>query len=204
MKYLINERQYKLITEEQEILHIPSLDVFGDWDALQKFLERRGNPLFSIGGDLDLRNTNIESLGNLTSVGENLDLNGCKNLTSFGNLTSVGGYLDLEGTNIKSLGNLTSVGGDLVLYGTKIKSLGNLTSVGGYLSLDNCKNLTSLGNLTSVGEYLSLPNTPIKSLGNLTSVGGHLDLANTPISKKYSEKEIRDMVDIGGYIFYRL
>ena len=121
MKYIINERQYKLISEEeeQEVLHIPSLDVFGDWETLQKFLERRGYPLYSIGGDLNLRETNIKSLGNLTSVG---------------------GYLDLEGTNIESLGALTSVGGDL-------------------------------------------------------------DLSRTPLSKKYTIEEIRNMVKVGGDIY---
>ena len=136
MRYIINERQYKLITEEeeQEILHIPSLDLFGDWETLQKFLGRRGYPLYSVGGNLDLRRANIKSLGNLTSVGGNLDLEGT-NIESLGALTSVGGNLDLEGTNIESLGALTSVGGSLYLFRTNIKSLGNLTSVGGNLDL---------------------------------------------------------------------
>jgi hypothetical protein len=116
----IKRKEYNLlIEEEQEILHIPSLDVFGnDWETLQKFLERRGNPLYSVGGYLYLRNTNIESLGNLTSVGGSLDLEDCKNLTSLGNLTSVGVYLDLRGTKIESLGNLNSVGGNLFLRET--------------------------------------------------------------------------------------
>jgi hypothetical protein len=87
--------------------------------------------------------------------------------------------LDLWGTEIKSLGNLQSVGGDLDLYGTPIKSLGNLQSVGGDLGLHN---------------------TEIKDLGNLQSVGG-LDLYGTPISKKYSEEEIRQMVRVGGNIY---
>ena len=182
MKYIINERQYKLITEEQEILHIPSLEVFGNWNTLQKFLERRGNPLFSIGGDLDLRWTDIETLGNLTSVGGYLALVGCDNLTSLGNLTSVGNNL-------------------ILLKNQNLNSLGNLTSVGVGFILDECKNLTSLGNLTSVGGELDLSETNIESLGNLTSVGYDLNLRKTPISKKYSEEEIRDMVEVGGRIF---
>ena len=78
MKYIISERQYKLIVENQkeEILYIPSVKLFGDWETLQKFLERKGNPLFGIEGDLNLRDSNIKSLGNLTSVGEGLDLGG--------------------------------------------------------------------------------------------------------------------------------
>ena len=122
MKYIINERQYKLISEEeeQEVLHIPSLDVFGDWETLQKFLERRGYPLYSIGGNFNLYGTKIESLGNLTSVG---------------------GYLDLDRTNIESLGNLTSVGGDLDLSRTPlskkytIEEIRNMVKVGGDIYL---------------------------------------------------------------------
>ena len=140
MKYIINERQYRLLTEEeQEVLQISSLNVFGGWEALQKFLERKGNPLYSFEGYLNLRGTNIESLGNLTSVGNSLDL---------------------RTTNIESLGNLTSVGGNLDLRYNKIKSL-----------------------------------------GNLTSVGGILDLKRTPISRKYSRAEIRQMVKVDGDIY---
>jgi hypothetical protein len=140
MKYIINERQYRLLTEEeQEVLQISSLNIFGGWEALQKFLERKGNPLYSFEGYLNLRGTNIESLGNLTSVGNSLDL---------------------RTTNIESLGNLTSVGGNLDLRYNKIKSL-----------------------------------------GNLTSVGGILDLKRTPISRKYSRTEIRQMVKVDGDIY---
>ena len=142
MKYIINERQYRLLTEEeeQELLQISSLNVFGGWEPLQKFLEKKDNPLYSFEGYLNLRGTNIESLGSLTSVGSSLDL---------------------RGTNIESLGNLTSVGGSLDLRTTNIESLGALTSVGGNLNLTGCKKLTSLGNLTSVGGILDLKRTPI-------------------------------------------
>ena len=162
MRIIITESQYKRILreeEEQEVLHIPSLKVFGnDWYELQKFLESKGNPPYTIGGNLDLKETSIESLGNLISVG---------------------GYLDLGGT--------------------LIKSLGNLQSVEGYLDLGNTP-IESLGNLTLVGSFLDLRRTPIESLGNLTSVGGALDLRDTPLSEKYTEEEIRQMVNVGGSV----
>jgi hypothetical protein len=143
MKIIITESQYKRILreeEEQKVLHIPSLKFFNDdWNLLQKFLERKGNPPYSIGGDLYLIRKSIKSLGNLTSVGS---------------------YLDLSDTPIKSLGNLQSV-----------------------------------------GDYLDLSGTAIKSLGNLTSVGGDLYLWGTPLSNKYTEEEIRQMVDVGGEIY---
>jgi hypothetical protein len=161
MKYIINERQYKLLVE-QEVLHIPSLELFDDdWDTLQKFLERRGNPLFSIGGDLNLSRTDIESLGNLYSVEGYLDLESCHNLKSLGSLTSVGRYLDL-----KECYYLTS--------------LGNLTSVGTTLHLRECINLKSLGNLTSVGKDLQLRHTQIANkysddeIREMVKIGGEL------------------------------
>ena len=106
-------------TQEPKILRFPSLEFFDKdrevaWDIIQKIVERKGNPPYSIEGDLNLRNTPLESLGNLQSVG---------------------GDLDLRDTSIESLENLTSVGGDLDLYNTPIESLGNLQSVGGFLDL---------------------------------------------------------------------
>ena len=90
---------------------------------------------------------------------------------------------------------------DLNLYNSYITSLGNLQSVNGYLNLFGCDQLTSLGNLQLVNGYLDLRSTNITSLGNLQSVGGFLNLRNTPISEKYSEEEIRQMVDVKGNIY---
>jgi hypothetical protein len=183
MKIIITESQYNRILkeeEEQKVLHIPSMKFFNnDWDLLQKFLELKGNPPYSIGGYLSLIGTPIKSLGNLTSLG---------------------GSLDLENSSIESLGNLTSVGGDLDLLNTSIESLGNLTSVGGYLDLRHTP-IESLGNLHSVGGWLALRGKSIESLGNLQSVGGYLDLYETPLSRKYTEEQIRQMVDVGGKIY---
>jgi hypothetical protein len=181
MKYIINEHQYKLLTEEEEkVLKVPFVAFGNEWDVLQRFLERRGNPPYEIMDDLDLRRTDIESLGNLTSVG---------------------GDLNLKHSEIESLGNLTSVGGYFNLKGTKIKSLGNLTSVGGYFNLEGTK-IKSLGNLTSVGLSLNLFNSEIESLGNLISVGVSLNLYSTPLSRKYpTEEEIRSMVEVGDSVY---
>jgi hypothetical protein len=136
MRILITERQYKKLIQEDEeenIFRVPRINFFHKdpweaWKILQKILERRGNPPYSIGGDLDLKRTPIESLGNLQSVGGDLDLYGTP-IESLGNLQSVGGYLDLEGAPIEFLGNLRSVGGSLNLINTPIESLGNLISV---------------------------------------------------------------------------
>jgi hypothetical protein len=112
----------------------------------------------------------------------------------------IDGNLDLTGRPIKSLGNLQSVGESLDLRGTPIKSLKNLQSVGGYLNLYGTP-IESLGNLKSVGWSLDLHETQIESLGNLQSVGGDLILWGTPLSKMYTEEQIREMVNVDGEIY---
>ena len=143
MKIVISESQYNRLIEtdkKPKILEFPSLEFFDEdrevaWNIIQKIVERKGNPPYSIDGDLYLYDTPIKSLGSLQSVGGDLVLRNTP-IESLGNLQFVGGNLALYGTPIESLGNLKSVGEDLFLYGTPIKSLGNLQSVGGDLKLD--------------------------------------------------------------------
>jgi len=131
----------RVLREEQEekILKIPGIRYFNnDWNLLQKFLESQGNPRYSIGGNLNLSFSDIETLGNLVRVEGNLNLEPCQNLESLGDLEYVGGYLDLRGCeNLQSLGDLKYVDGFLDLSFSDIVSLGNLEYVGGWLSLSD-------------------------------------------------------------------
>ena len=104
------------------------------------------------------------------------------------------GDLDLFDTPITSLpSNLTKVGGDLILNRTEITSLNNLTKVEGDLYLFRTP-ITSLpDNLTVEGD-LDLNNSKITTLPNNLTVKGDLILFDTPLSRKYSEDEIRVMV----------
>ena len=121
MKIIISESQHRrLFEEEQKVLHIPDFKIFGnDWDVLQRFLKSKGNPLYSLGGNLNLVGLEVESLGNLVSVQDDLYAYDTP-LKSLGKLTSVGGLMDLSNTPIESLGNLSFVGGSLVLSGTAL------------------------------------------------------------------------------------
>ena len=83
MKIIITENQYTLLKETKDkpkVYNFPSLDVFGNedpmdnWNLMLKFLDKKGNPDFTFTGNLYLAETPIESLGNLTSVGGNLEL----------------------------------------------------------------------------------------------------------------------------------
>ena len=157
MKIVISESQFNRLIEseeEQKVLRIPSLKIFDDdWFLLQKFLEKKGNPPYSIKGDLDLEKTPVESLGNLQSVGGDLSLYGIP-IESLGDLQSVGGDLNLYNTSLESLGNLQSVGGDLDLGRTPIESLGNLKFVGGYLDFRS----TPLSDMYTKEEILQMVN----------------------------------------------
>jgi hypothetical protein len=138
MKVIISERQYKLITEDEDrkVLKLPGVEVFGGWEELQTYLDKKGNPLFSISGDLNLFKSNIKSLDNLVSVGGSLDLN-YSEIESLGNIEYVGGDLNLFGTEIESLDNLKYVGGNLDLRYSYVQSIGDLEYVGGDLLMRN-------------------------------------------------------------------
>jgi hypothetical protein len=121
MKIIISEAQHKrLFEEEQKVLRIPDFKIFGkDWDALQRFLESKGNPPYTLGGNLNLVGLKVESLGNLVSVEGDIYAYDTP-LKSLGSLTSVGGLLYLSNSQIESLGNLSFVGLDLILNGTPL------------------------------------------------------------------------------------
>ena len=145
-------------------------NVFNDWNQLQQFLKRKGNPRYELVGDVKLRYQNdIFDLGNLVRVDGDLSLR-WSSIQSLGSLEYVAKSLDLRETPIKSLGNLVRVGGDLTLSHLQIQSLGNLEYVGGYFDLRGAS-IKSLGNLQYVGGNLNLYKSSIQSLGNLEYVG---------------------------------
>jgi len=121
------------------------------------------------------------------------------------NFVKVGGILNLSNSKIQSLSNLKVVEKSLNLWGTSIKSLGNIQKIGNILYLSNSL-VESLGNLQFVGWSLEAYDSQLKSLGNLKFVGKNLYLENTPLSRKYSRKEIFQMVkdkgiEVKGKIF---
>jgi hypothetical protein len=217
----MNDLIKKILREEtEEVLMIPGLHYFPDGvEGLKNFIQKKNitkwslddyldlrwyegdftwfEGLVSISGYLDSEGKQIESLPNLQSVGGYLDIRYTL-IESLDNLQSVGLFLNLEGTQIKSLPNLQSVGGNMDLIHSSIESLPNLQSVGGFLDLERTK-IKSLPNLQSVGRFLDTRGTQIESLPNLKSVGNHLFL-NKFLSKKYTDEEIRSIINIDGDI----
>ena len=229
MKIIINEEQLRQIIENEsnERLLEVSIDdflsaenviirqykkrgyegikLYGDlsfYSNSWKDFERLFEHVIEIDGNLDLRRTNIKSLGNLESVSGYLDLGYCEDLVSLGNLKYVGDYLILKNTNMTTLNNLETVGSNLREYGsflelsdTPIRDFGKLRYVGGDITLWNNKTLTSFGDLEEVGGFLSVNESNIKSIGKLRKVGGSLDLNFTEI------KTLGNLEEVGGNLF---
>jgi len=129
------------------------------WPILQNIFGQLDDVRYTVDGSLFLRNSDINSIGNLYSVQSVLDL-GQNPIESLGVLKFVGRDLRLDGTNVSSLGDLEMVGNDLYAFSSSLESL-----------------------------------------GNLKSVGNDLWLKNTPIAEKYTEDQIREMVDVNGNIY---
>jgi len=103
-----------------------------------------------VSGSLDLRHTQVKTLGSLKSVEGSLCLWGTQ-IKTLGSLKDVGDSLYLQSTQIKTLGSLESVGDSLYLRDVQIKTLGFLKSVGGYLGLQNTQVRTLPKNLKVSG-----------------------------------------------------
>ena len=89
-----------------------------------------------IEGFLDITGNSIRTLGPLTSVGLDLYLNGTL-LESLGELEEVWGeMLASDMPKLDSLGKLRSVGQNLTLYRSAVRSLGALLSVGDRLYIE--------------------------------------------------------------------
>lgn len=178
--------------------------------------------LITVGGSLVLNYSDLESLNNLQSVKGNLWIVECKNFKSFGNLEYIGGNLRATSTLIKSYDKIKYIGGEveeLNRFRFDVESLGDLEFVG-RINLNSSK-IESLGNLTKAKD-LVLSHTSLKSLGNLKEVNNlflygsmveslppdlkvkkYINIGRTPLSEKYTEEEIRQMVPgIKGEIKY--
>jgi hypothetical protein len=124
----------------------------------------------------------------------NLDLGGTPITSLPDNLTYVDGYLDLIESKITSLpDNLTKIGDWLDLSRTPITSLPKNLIVGNWCSLKFSKITNLPENLTIKGSLL-LQYTQITSLPNNLTVEGNLNVSNTPLSKQYTEEQIKQMV----------
>lgn len=154
MKYLITERQYRLLNEEPKEVFKISFKIFNNnWEFFQEYLEMIGNPPYIIIDNLDLRKTQIFDLGNLIGVEGNLTLRGTP-IHSLGDLQFVGGIFDVVDTRyLKSLGKLRVVGKTCIIKNSMVNDLGELETVGRTLNIYG-SNVKSLGKVKFVGRDL--------------------------------------------------
>ena len=109
------------------------------------------------------------------------------------------GFLDLRNTRITSLPEGLTIDGDLSLVRTKITSLPNNLTVGRSLFVSGTK-ITSLPDNLKIGDTLYIDDTKISSIPNNLEIGRSFWLYRTPLSQKYSEEQIRKMIqDKGGH-----
>lgn len=152
MDYIITEDQLDKIKDK--ILKIPYISVGNDWDLLQKYIEKKGNPPYVLVGNINLAGReDITSLGSLFGVEGDLKINGTS-VESLGNLVFVKGYLKCNNTPLESLGKLTSVN-SIDANNTQLSSLGNLTSVKGFISVTNT---WIYGGRKFIAQEVGLPN----------------------------------------------
>lgn len=151
---------------------------------------------------LDLNSTPITSLpSNLTTVGGNFNLEYSSIISLPDNLT-VEGSLNLNDTPITLLPKNLTVKGYLFLSGTKISSLPSDLKAGG-INANNTP-ITSLPKGLEVRGDLQLSGTRITSLPSDLKVGRDFDISDTPLSKKYTEEQIKQMCPgVKGKIFLK-
>jgi hypothetical protein len=146
----------------------------------------------TVNGELNLSSTKITSLPDNLTVTDSLYLNNTP-ITSLPNNLTVGDGLYLRNTPITSLPDNLTVGGNLYLNYTPITSLPDNLTVNGGLSLAYTP-IESLPDNLTVGGTLDLSNTKITSFPNNLTIGGDLYLNYTPISKKYTEVQLKKML----------
>jgi len=90
-----------------------------------------------------------------------------------------------------------NVEGDFYLYNKPLSSLPDNFQVERHLFLDSTK-ISSLPDNLTVGGNLSLEKTPLSSIPKNLKVGGVFFIGQTPLAKKYSEEQIRKMIEEKG------
>ena len=142
-------------------------------------------PYKVIFGNAWFENSQVQDLGNLTTIGENAWFDNSK-VQDLGNLTTIEGNAYLNHSQVQDLGNLTTIGGNAYFYHSKVQSLNNLTAIGGDAWFDNSQ-VQDLGNLTKIEGDAVFGNSKIKSFGNIEYIGGEVYAGSELMELYYQE-----------------
>ena len=150
-------------------------------------------------GDADFRNSEVQDLGNLVTIGGDATFYDSQ-VQSLGNLQTIGGYAAFENSKIQSLGKLQTIGGIAIFNLSKIQSLGNLQTIGGGAYFGNSK-VQSLGNLQTIGRDAYFNRSKIQSLGNLQTIGGDaFFVSRTDLEAEWKAKQKAVEMGRGGNV----
>jgi hypothetical protein len=176
-----------------------SKSVTNDDYTTSKDLNLQSLPITSLPDNLDIKgyvdisNTEIKSLPNNLKVGGRLNITDT-DISSLPEDLKLEFSLSASGTNISSLPkNLKVIKGSLDLSNTPLTSLPDNLEVGKVLDIRNTP-LTSLPDNLEVGGDLIVNNSKITSLPKDLKVEGRLFLLRTPISKKYTKEQLKQML----------
>jgi hypothetical protein len=152
-------------------------------------------------GDLDLSYTPIDRLPDeLTRVGGNLELEHTNIKKLPDTLTNIDGCLDIASSDIKSLPSGLTIRGHLYADNASIEELAPDIKVYDYVSLFKCP-ISRLPDNLYVENSLFLNFTRISEIPNNLHVGRSLHVSTTPLYKKYTIRQIEDMIiDKGGFL----
>jgi len=150
--------------------YTPPIEIFENKD-LEKLIKDnyiesdiviRGELIHDLGnvteiiGDLGIRDSSLNSLGELKKVDGNFWISSHtidSNIHSLNKLEEVNGDLTLRYSNIRNLGQLKRVNGNLSLRDTGIEDLGLIEFIGGNLFLPNrLENKLNLEHITIIGK----------------------------------------------------
>jgi hypothetical protein len=148
---------------------------------------------------IDLSHSSLDILPDGLTVNGTLDLTE-STITSLPKRLKVGGDLYLFNSTIKFLPNGLTVGNTLDLGESDITELPKRLKVGRHLHLD-CTRVKELPKDLEVGFSLYLEDSHIMSIPSTIKVGEDLILYNTPIGRKYTEEDLKEiLVNVKGDI----
>jgi hypothetical protein len=146
-----------------------------------------------VGGSLFLDSSMIAGLPDGLEVKGNLYLNFTAKLKSLPRGLKVGKALVLGGSKVSSLPDDIQIGGYLDLCGSAVTSLPDGMQINGDLNIAGC-NFSQLPDGLRVKGSLFAYNTNIDSLPADLRVGKKLDIMMTPLGRKYSTQELKDLL----------
>ena len=146
-------------------------------------------------GDAYFRNSQVQDLGNLQTIGGTADFKNSQ-VQDLGNLQTIGGTADFRESQIQSLGNLQTIGGSAYFGESQVQSLGNLQTIMGLADFRNSQ-VRDLGNLQTIGGSADFRYSQVQDLGNLQTIGSYAEFRESQV------QSLGNLQTIGGSAYFR-